>query len=72
MAADALSFAATLHMAINLPYGYIENLLDFVLYIARYNDIKGVTAKISMSLSISGHTLVTESLKLGPRVKLFE
>ncbi len=27
---------------------------------------------MSMNLSISGHTLVMESLKLGPRVKLFE
>ncbi len=33
--------------------------------------LKGVTAKMSPSLSISGHTLV-ESLKLGPRVKAFK
>ncbi len=31
--------------------------------------LKGVTAKMSPSLSISGHTWVTESLKLAPRVK---
>ncbi len=34
--------------------------------------IRGVTAKMSLSLSISGHPLVMESPKLGPRVKLFE
>ncbi len=34
--------------------------------------LKGVTAKKSLSLSISGHTLVMESPELGPRVKLFE
>ncbi len=33
-------------------------------------DIKGVTAKMWLSLSISGHTWVMESLE--PRVKLFE
>ncbi len=33
---------------------------------------KGVTAKMSLSLSLSGHTLVMESLKLGPRVKVFK
>ncbi len=34
--------------------------------------VKGVTAKMSMSLSISGHTLVMESHKLDQRVRLFE
>ncbi len=34
--------------------------------------LKGVTAKMSPSLSISGHTLVMESPQLGPRVKVFE
>ncbi len=34
--------------------------------------LKGVTAKMSLILSISGHTLVMESPKLGQRVKLFE
>ncbi len=34
--------------------------------------IKVVTAKMSLSLSISGHTLVMESPQLSPRVKLFE
>ncbi len=34
--------------------------------------LKGVAAKMSMILSISGHTLVMESPELGPRVKLFE
>ncbi len=33
---------------------------------------KGVTAKMWLSLSISGHTLVMESLKLDPRVKAFK
>ncbi len=33
---------------------------------------KGTSAKMSMSLLVSGRTLVTESPKLGPRVKLFE
>ncbi len=36
------------------------------------NALKGVTAKMSLSLSISGHTLVMESLELGPRLPLFE
>ncbi len=34
------------------------------------SEIKGVTAKMSLSLSISGHTLVMESLK--PRVNAFK
>ncbi len=34
--------------------------------------LKGVTAKMSLSLSISGHTLVMESPKLGPGVKAFK
>ncbi len=38
------------------------------LYIQRI--LKGVTAKMSLSLSISGHTWVMESLK--PRVKAFK
>ncbi len=33
--------------------------------------VKGVTAKMSRSLSISGHTLVMESPKLGSRVEAF-
>ncbi len=32
----------------------------------------GVTAKMSLSLSIPGHILVMESLKLSPRVKAFK
>ncbi len=40
--------------------------------IASNAELKGVTAKMWLSLSISGHTLVMESPKLGPRVKLFE
>ncbi len=35
---------------------------------AQYWEIKGITAKMWLSLSYSGHTLVMESLKLGPRV----
>ena len=33
---------------------------------------KGAPAKMSLSLSISGHPLVMESLKIGPRVKAFK
>ncbi len=36
------------------------------------DEVKGETAKMSLSLSMSGHTLVMESPKLGPRIKLFE
>ncbi len=43
---------------------YFESTLHIIL--------KSVTAKMSLSLSISGHTLVMESLKLGPRVKVFK
>ncbi len=34
--------------------------------------LKGVRAKISLSLSISGHTFVVESPKLDPGVKAFK
>ncbi len=43
--------------------------LDLICY---SNHIKVVTAKLSLSLSISVHTWVMESPQLGPRVKLFE
>ncbi len=36
------------------------------------SSIKGVTAKMRLSLSISGHTLVMESPKVGQRIKLFQ
>ncbi len=45
---------------------------DTTVHASAKLELKGVTAKMSMSLSISGRTLVMESPKLGPRVKLFQ
>ncbi len=47
-------------------WGPVQALICVVI------QVKGVTAKMSRSLPISGHTLVLESLKLGPRVKPFK
>ena len=61
---------------VSLSQGRISIHVFFPQLMADLSEIgaflKGVTAKMWLSFSISGHTLVMESLKLGPRVKAFK